>query len=650
MGNEAINIAEARGGDAAAELKAAIAHHRARRYDEAETIYRRLLDAVPGHPRALHLLGVVETQRGKVEHGLELIQQASSALGDAPDLHFDLGNAFRLAGKREEAAASFRRAIALKPDYPTAHMCLASVLGELGKFEAAIGHCRAAIAINPKSIPVRVVLANALRGASRLPEAAQVWRELIELEPERAESYYQLGVQLSGLGLFKEALSCCDRAIALQPSPIHFHLLQGGLLLRLYDGERAEASFRRALELSPDSKEGLAGLSWTLRMLGRFDEADTCTKRLHELDPKDLRDVRHVPSTGNQLQGEGEMERLASVLDDAGAKVDSRVTAGFALGRLLDDAGDYDKAFSRYAAANNLVRQNSPTRGDAFDAKSFTRTVNVLIASNTPQTLANEPSWGNMSELPVFIVGMPRSGTTLVEQICASHSRVHGAGELDALSRVSWNMVRERRRGSELAEIGRRLADQHVLHLHRLGQGALRVVDKMPDNILLIPLITRLFPRARIIYCSRDPRDVSLSCYFQLFADGAQLFSYNLADCGSRCRDVQRLAAHWQKLRPHHMIEVNYETLVADLEGESRRVIDFLGLPWEPACLEFHRTERTVATISHWQVRQPIYSSSIGRWRKYEKHLAPLFAALDDPREAPAQSQHVSPEGNRDAG
>jgi len=157
------------------------------------------------------------------------------------------------------------------------------------------------------------------------------------------------------------------------------------------------------------------------------------------------------------------------------------------------------------------------------------------------------------------------------------------------------------------------------------------VVDKLPDNMILIGLISRLFPRARIIYCSRDPRDISLSCYFQIFVEGAQHFSYDLSDCGKRCVQVRRLAEHWLKLLPHHMIEVNYETLVGDLEGQSRRIVDFLGLEWEPSCLDFHQTERTVATVSHWQVRQPIYSSSIGRWRKYEKHLGPLFAALGDP-------------------
>jgi hypothetical protein len=151
----------------------------------------------------------------------------------------------------------------------------------------------------------------------------------------------------------------------------------------------------------------------------------------------------------------------------------------------------------------------------------------------------------------------------------------------------------------------------------------------MPDNVVLVGLIARLFPRARIVYCSRDPLDIALSCYFQLFSEGAQYFSYDLADCGRRCRQVERLAAHWLSLLPLQMIEMNYEKLVADLEGESRRLIEFLGLDWEPACLNFHRTERTIATVSHWQVRQPIYTSSIGRWRHYEKHLGPLFAALD---------------------
>jgi Sulfotransferase family len=156
-------------------------------------------------------------------------------------------------------------------------------------------------------------------------------------------------------------------------------------------------------------------------------------------------------------------------------------------------------------------------------------------------------------------------------------------------------------------------------------------------------MIGLLFPRARIVYCSRDARDISLSCFFQLFMEGAQPFSYDLADCGRRCLEIRRLAEHCMRLMPLHMIEINYETLVADLEGETRRLIEFLGLDWEPACLDFHRTERTNATVSHWQVRQPLYSSSVGRWRNYEKHLGPLFAALNGSKTSAAGDERTIP-------
>jgi tetratricopeptide (TPR) repeat protein len=633
--------------DPAADFEVALAHHRDGRLDEAEARYRRLLDAIPDYHRASHLLGVIETQRGRPESGIALMRKAFPALARAPELHVDLGNALRAAGQREEAAESYRQAIALKSDYALAHVSLGTLLNELGRYEAAASHCRTAIALHPGAVPPRIVLAMALKGAGRLPEAAQVWRKIIELEPERALSYYQLAGQLISLSLLSEAVYCADRAIALEPCNADFHCMRGSALMRLYDGERAEASFRRATELAPSSKEGWSGLSWSLRILGRFDEADLCVRRLRELNPTDYRALRHVPSTGQHPAEDADIEHLAGLVDRPDCAPQDRIAAGFALGRVLDDSGRFDEAFSRFAAANALVRSNWPPGEERFDAKAFAHSVDALIRTNTPRLFAEAAAHGSISQLPVFIVGMPRSGTTLVEQICASHSRVFGAGERDAISRIAFDLARERRDSAKLAEASRRMADAHIVALHRLGRGAVRVVDKLPDNVVLIGLIARLFPRARIIYCSRDPRDVSLSCYFQLFTEGAQYFSYDLVDCGRRCRDVQRLAAHWLKLMPLHMIEINYEKLVTDFEGESRRLINFLELEWEPACLDFHRTKRTVATVSHWQVRQPLYKSSVGRWRNYEKHLAPLFAALTDPAEASAAPEPEPAVGGR---
>src|SRR5262249_40831289 len=177
-------------------------------------------------------------------------------------------------------------------------------------------------------------------------------------------------------------------------------------------------------------------------------------------------------------------------------------------------------------------------------------------------------------------------------------------------------------------ETAQRLAKEHVVKLYGEAKGAHRVVDKMPDNILHVGLLMRLFPRTRIIWCSRDNRDTALSCYFQMFSPGAQHFSYNLADCGHRARLIEGLARHWMNLVPERMVEVKYEILTDDLEGQSRRLIEFLGLDWEPACMDFHLTERPVSTVSYWQVRQPLYQSSVGRWRNYEKHLGPLLGAL----------------------
>ena len=619
-----------------AELQAGVEHHKAGRIKEAEAAYRSLLKKVPHQANALHLLGLIESQQGRPARGVELISEALPALEKSSQIHYDLGGALRLCGRCEEAIAKFRDALAIKADYVEAHIALGSTLGEMGNFEAAISHCRAAIAIDPTSLNARLTLAAALQGAKRMPEAAQAWREIVSLKPDRAESYAQLAGQLVELNLFKEAIYCQDQALALDPTNALFHCGKGAMLLRLYHGEPAEACFRRAIELSPDSKDGWTGLSWALRLLGRFDEADDSLDRLRQLDPSDIRAVRHVPATGSRDRPSQNMEELVAVFEDSEKKPFDRITAGFAVARLLHDAGRYDDAFEAYSSANRVARENWPSKSERFNSEVFAKSVDALIASNTPEVLAEAVKTGNISEMPVFIVGMPRSGTTLVEQICASHSRVFGAGEKNDIAVLAAELQRERSDGNNLQHAARRAADAHIVRLHRMARGASRVVDKMPDNLILIGLIMRLFPRARIIYCSRDPRDISVSCFFQVFVEGAQHFSYDLVECGKRCVQVRRLADHWLKLLPHHMIEVNYETLVGDLEGESRRIIEFLGLDWESSCLDFHQTERTVATVSHWQVRQPIYSSSIGRWRKYEKHLGPLFAALEQSGESEA--------------
>jgi tetratricopeptide (TPR) repeat protein len=627
--------AQQRRAKAAADMKAAMEHHHAGRLNRAEALYRKALDKAPDHPDALHMLGVIATARGRPERAIQLIGKMLQIVPDFPDAHLNLGNALRVAGKPEQAIASYQRAIALRPDYAMAYSNLARVMNDTGQYAAALPSCYAAVGINPRLLPARINLTNALRGLGRLDDAAKAWRDAIALDPGQPESHHKLGLLLVELKRFDEAISCHDRSIALQPDNAVFHCARGSALSGKHDAAAAAESFRRAADLRPDFVEAWIGLGWALRLIGRFDEADACFERLHELDPTHIGNYRHVAAHGQGKDEARDMQRLAEVTERPESGVDERIAAGFGLGRLLDTAGRFDEAFARYAAANALVRENWPAKADHFDIASFTRLVDLLIATHTAEYFADLIATGNPSELPVFVVGMPRSGTTLVEQICASHSRVFGAGELHNIHQIASAMAGQRGGPAREADVddGRRLADAHIEWLRSLGEGASRVVDKMPDNILQVGLIATLFPRAQIIYCSRDARDISLSCYFQLFADGLMPFAYDLVECGTRCREVQRLAAHWLHVLPDRVMEVNYESLVGDLEGEGRRLIEFLGLPWEPACLDFHRTERTVTTVSHWQVRQPLYHSSVARWRNYERHLGPLFDALRGPKE-----------------
>jgi hypothetical protein len=268
--------------------------------------------------------------------------------------------------------------------------------------------------------------------------------------------------------------------------------------------------------------------------------------------------------------------------------------------------------------------------GRSYDPESVREQVDELQRIFTPHFFEERKGFGDPSDLPVFVVGMPRSGTTLVHQIAASHPRVQGIGE----SRQMLDLAKDLRHGGAETEgflsdsqLIHRAAAEHIQRLVTAHPGALRVIDKLPNNVYRLGLIAVLFPSARIVYCRRDARDTCLSCYFQLFHD-LNSFSFDLAHCGYEFRFVERLMDHWRRVLPLKMLEVRYEELVADPEGQSRRLIDFLDLPWDLACLEFQRAPAAILTSSDWQVRQPIYHRSIGRWKHYQKHLGSLLAVL----------------------
>jgi len=672
------------------QYESGLSHYRAGRLAEAERIYRQVLARQPNHADALHMLGVLELQAGRLDAGIELIRRAIGIcstrgiyyrnLGNGllhigrldeaiaaqrhavrldPDnakSHTNLGNALKARGQLDEAIASYRQAIRLKPDFTEAHNNLGNALKDKGQLDEAIGSYRQAIRLKPDFTEAHNNLGTVLEAKGQLDEAIAAYSKAIEsrrvwamphlnlgqlyraqghfeearlafqqaaqCEPDNSDAHNFLAIALAELRRFDEAAKALDRAAALAPDSAITHQARGMILCQSGRGAEAVDSFRRAVEIAPDLASGWIYLGHVLRQIGRFAEAADCARQSLARRPGAVQAYTLMASVGASADA-AEMARLIASVNDPQTSIRDRAALGFILGKMLDEADRFDEAFAHYSRANSLVLQMRRAAGEGYSSDQFAHGVDESIAMFTPDFFARTRDWGEPSELPVFIVGMPRSGTTLVEQIASSHPDVFGAGELRDIGNIAASLrVTECERGPIKDAAGKQLDRLRVL-----GGSALRVIDKMPENVERLGLIATLFPSARVILCRRDPRDTCLSCFFQRFSAG-NLFSFDLVQCGRHHVHTDRLIAHWLKVLPLRMLEVQYEDLVADLEGQSRRIISFLGLPWNAACLDFHRTERTVQTASDWQVRQPIYTRSVGRWRNYERHLGPLFEAL----------------------
>ena len=615
----------------AAQLDAAVAHHRAGRLDRASRLYRRILEKAPDHPDALHMLGVIATSQGKPQDAICLIGRAMGALANFADAHLNLGNAHHVAGRRRDAIECYRRAVQLRPGFAAAHSSLGRELNLLGAHAEALSISQRAIALDPAMPEAWLHAGAALRGLGRLGEAEASLREALARRPDFVEALQTLGVIAVETSRFEDAVALQQRVVQLRPNDHGARRALGVYLFRTGQTAAALDELRHAVTLAPDFVPGWTSLGWTHRALGQFEEAIACFERALQIDPESAEARRSLTATGRTEASEAELARLAEFMDDTARPSGDRVAAGFAHGELLDKMDRFDEAFASFAKANALARRALVDAGRAYDAEGVARRVDGLIAGWTPDLFRRAAAAGIDSERPVFIVGMPRTGTTLVEQIVSSHSQAFGAGELTEIGKISDQLPPLLPDSAELpawASSARRLGSAHLERLGALGAGALRVVDKLPDNLFHLGLIAALFPRARVIFCERDPRDVCLSNYFQLFA-GGNPWSYDLIECAHRYRQAALLADHWRQVLPLAWLNVNYEALVADLEGESRRIVEFLGLDWEPGCLEFYRTERVVITQSTWQVRQKLYTRSVGRWRHYQRHLGPLLSGLE---------------------
>jgi Flp pilus assembly protein TadD len=479
---------------------------------------------------------------------------------------------------------------------------------------------KTAIALNPSHAESVNNLGAALCQLGRYnKDAEQYFRQAIALKPHYPDPYLNLGVLQRSIGDLDGAEASVRRALKLNPNHVDARINLGIVLAlrgRLRD---ARAYFAKVLKAAPRNIGALQGMAQLAYLEGHFAEAETAFKRILELDGK-------RPSTWAALAGLRRMTvedrnwfEGARELGASGLNPMDEAELRFAIGKYCDDVGDFDEAFRNYQRGNELRKMAAP----GYDREERTRLIDDLIRSYSREAISKILAAGSAAAKPVFVVGMPRAGTSLAEQIIASHPAAHGAGELPF-----WETLvgtdRDARQGT-LSEPARvKIAEKYLRLLESHSADALRIVDKAPVNSDYLGLIYSVFPNARVIYMRRDPVDTCLSCYFQQFLMGAN-FTTDLSDLAHYYRGHQRLMAHWHAvLPPGFILEVPYEELVADQETWTRKMLDFIGLEWDDRCLDFHKNTRQVVTASAWQVRQKIYKNSVARWRNYEKFIGPL--------------------------
>ncbi len=637
-----------------------------RRFEEALASYDRALSVRPNYAEVLSNRGLTLHALKRFAEALASYDRSLSVRPDFAEAHCNRGLTLHALKRFAEALASYDRALTVRPDYAEALCNRGLTLHELKRFEEALASYDRALAGRPDYAEVLYNRGNTLNELKRFDEALASFDRALILRPDLAETFCNRGHTLHELKRCEEALASYERALTVRPDYAEALLNRGLTLHELKRFEEALASYERALLLRPDFAEALSNRGVTLHELKRFEEALASYNRALAFKPalahanynmgnvllelgqlqeaqKAYRDTIGLDAaiTGAYIRlaelkffapGDADlatMEALAAKTEGL-SKID-RMQLDFALGKAYADLKDYHRSF------RHLLEGNAGKRtAISYDEKTALALFDRIEAVFTSELIKAKSGGGEPSPMPIFVLGMPRSGTTLVEQIIASHPMVHGAGELQTLSDVILAI-----RGPDentitfpesiptldvlaLKQIGAR----YLASVRKLAPTAERVTDKMPQNYYFAGLIHLALPNAKIIHTVRNPVDTCISCFTKLFA--AELnYTYELGELGRYYKRHERLMVHWRRvLPPDRILDVQYEDLIADLEGQARRIILHCGLPWDERCLSFHQTIRPVRTPSATQVRQPIYKNAVGRWRVYEEHLGPLLSAL----------------------
>jgi tetratricopeptide (TPR) repeat protein len=574
----------------------------------AEQFSWLVLREEPNHAESLHLLGLIALQKGNTDLAIDYMNRSLICDSSNAISWKNLGDIHLAAGDCRAAVSNYEQALRLQPDFVDAFNHLGIAYQRLSEWDRAVLCHQHALRLAPDSAQLHNNLGNALRGQGKMVEAADAFERALQLQPESAEMAYNLGTTLHEQGELNRAVSC----------------------------------YRQALRQKPNYADASNNLATAYKEQGHLDEAIAQFRGTLKLNPDHAvayYNLSELAAVGKYRFTQDELERIGVILANGRCSAMERSLCGFALGSALNRQGAYDDAFRCYQEANELRKPLLQEQNNGFDARAHEDFVDQIVAVYDISYFERVRGWGTETNLPIFIVGMPRSGSTLVEQILASHPMVFGAGELGEIPQFLANL------GSDIPSIGlpllrdqqaaRGLAADYLKRLRSIGGGASRVTVKTLENYLHLGLIATLFPQARIIHCRRHPLDVCLSCYFQNF--NHVNFAWSLEDIGVYYRIYTKLMAHWSRVLPVVVHELSYEELIGHQKAVTRDLLDYCGLEWDERCLAFFDTRRVVRTASTVQVRKPISGQAIGRWKHYRSHLSPLLKALGQSFETEAE-------------
>lgn len=569
-----------------------------RRYEKARIKCESLLKSNGQDSQLWIFMARIYLLSGKPSRALHCCQTAASYQPDLTEAVYIAGMAYKAEGNLAAAIQAFSHIVRLDHENLSARVQLAAAFAENGQGRQAIENYHVALELDPGNTAVLCNLGHALHAVGEYAEAISHYRKAIQINPNFELVHINLAFSLQALGSFVEAL----------------------------------ASYQAAHNINPQSISAITGEADILYMTGQEKEAQALIAPLLNLHSNHIPLISlYAHMVRKHGQHETALQYIQRALRNPATNRQDRIQLQFSAGSLCDALHEYDNAFAHYKEANQLVITN-------YNADHHRHCVDETIRYFSPETLRRLPSSGDSTLKPIFIIGMPRSGTSLVEQILASHPRVFAAGELQTIHHLSHSLTERLGTGNDgypaccdalTRKQIKEEARAYIKNIESLSPDACRITDKAPHNFLHIPLIRLMFPEARIIHCTRHPLDTCLSCYFRLFSGGNE-YAYDLINLARHYKDYMRLMQHWQQSLGIPMLEIRYEDIVTDQETYSRAIMEYCGLEWSEQCMTFYKTRREVPSASFDQVNKPMYKDSIHRWRHYEENLAELLRYIGD--------------------